>query len=290
MRGSSTKIITPRSIVPKKISFNVHPSHEAAARKANQNISKLLTPSELAQKRLQRTRLVNDAGTLNVPSIPSSTPSPNASSINQNASVPSASMTNSAPGSLPNLPPMPPTVPIGPQAYNNSNLNSLNASAAAQQIAAGMIRSGMMRPPISFGNQQSNPSTNPIITQLQQLQQLQQAHQQQQQQFSDSPLKSNVNYRSLGPQIRPPVNGPINFINLPPGITPLQMQQLQQKNSQANQQASQMQQMYAKSIQARPVNTLNVPNAAATIQTNDQEETNSNNANLRTSPRKSSNK
>lgn len=307
MRGSSTKIITPRSIVPKKISFNVHPSHEAAARKANQNISKLLTPSELAQKRLQRTRLVNDAGTLNVPSIPRSTPSPSASSINQNASVPSAPMTNSAPGSLPNLPPMPSTVPNGPQAYNNSNLNSLNASAAAQQIAAGMIRSGMMRPPISFGNQQSNPTTNPVITQLQQLQQLQQAHQQQQQQqqqhqqqqqqFSDSPLKSTANFRSLGPgQIRPPsVNGPINFMNLPPGITPLQMQQLQQKNSQANQllqqqQASQMQQMYAKSIQARPVNTLNLPNAAATIQTNDQEETNSNNLNLRTSPRKSSNK
>ena len=37
------------------ITFNVHPSHETALRKANLNITKMLTPSELALKRVQRT-------------------------------------------------------------------------------------------------------------------------------------------------------------------------------------------------------------------------------------------
>ena len=36
----------------------VHPSHEAAVRKANQNINKLLTPGELALRRLQRNRVM----------------------------------------------------------------------------------------------------------------------------------------------------------------------------------------------------------------------------------------
>lgn len=39
-------------------SSSVHPSHEAAVRKANQNINKLLTPGELALRRLQRNRVV----------------------------------------------------------------------------------------------------------------------------------------------------------------------------------------------------------------------------------------
>lgn len=38
--------------------LTTHPSHEAAVRKANQNINKLLTPSELALKRLQKNRVM----------------------------------------------------------------------------------------------------------------------------------------------------------------------------------------------------------------------------------------
>lgn len=305
MRGSNTKIITPRSIVPKKISFNVHPSHEAAARKANQNISKLLTPSELAQKRLQRTRLVNDAGTLNVPPIPRSTPSPNPSATGAQNTLPS---TNNS-GTVPNLPPMPAAVSNGPSVYNNMSASA--AAAAAQQIAAGMMRSGMMRPPPG----KAGPSTNPMIAQLQQLQQLQQYQQSQQQQiqmqqspqFGDSPSKTSQSYRPPVPgQSRPPSsNGPINFLNLPPGITPLQIQQLQQKQAQVNQlqqqqaqhqqqqlQQQQMQQMYAKTMQSRPPNPS--ANLAPKNQLSDQPQANdqssSNNSNLRTSPRKSSNK
>ncbi len=123
MRGASTKIITPRSVVPKKISFNVHPSHDSAARKANQNISKLLTPSELAQRRLQRTRLINEAGALGVPQIPRSTPSPgpqtagNASALN-----------------IPNLPPISITsTPVAPNNSNGNNSNGNNNSLFSQQ-------------------------------------------------------------------------------------------------------------------------------------------------------------
>ena len=305
MRGSNTKIITPRSIVPKKISFNVHPSHEAAARKANQNISKLLTPSELAQKRLQRTRLVNETGTLNVPSIPRSTPSPspsaNGSTVSQGSSAAAATIPQvsgpSNSGSIPNLPPMPSAVPSGGSIYNNMNqMNASAAAAAAQQIAAGMMRSGMMRPPPSKGPQTVPPS-NSMISQLQQLQQqmqLQQAQQQMQQtaQFSDSPSKASPNFRTpVTGQVRPPsANGPINFMNLPPGITPLQIQQLQQKQAQA-QHAAQLQQMYAKSMQSRPPNPSgnSAPKMTSPDQTASTDQSASNiNSNLRTSPRKSS--
>ena len=299
MRGSNTKIITPRSIVPKKISFNVHPSHEAAARKANQNISKLLTPSELAQKRLQRTRLVNETGTLNVPSIPRSTPSPGPSATGpaatQNAPTPMSQVPGTSnSGSVPNLPPMPSAVPSGGHVYNN-----MNASAAAQQIAAGMMRSGMMRPPASKGPQ-TGPPSNPMIAQLQQLQQqmqIQQAQQQQMQQqqsshFSDSPSKTSPNFRPpVSGQVRPPsANGPINFMNLPPGITPLQIQQLQQKQAQA-QQAAQLQQMYTKSMQSRPPTPSTANSTSKTTssdETSSTDQSSANNPNLRMSPRKSS--
>ena len=319
MRGTSTKIITPRSIVPKKISFNVHPSHEAAARKANQNISKLLTPSELAQKRLQRTRLVNDTGTLNVPSIPRSTPSPNPSAAN-GSTVPQPQLQQhlqpstqvplpSSVGSAPNLPPMPQAVPSGstyPQISTASG--HVNAAAAVQQIAAGMMRSGMIRPPSQPQNPsqqqlqapkgQPAPPANPMIAQLQQLQQLQQAQQQMQMQqaaaqFTDSASQSSQSYRPHQQQVRPPA---MNFMNLPPGITPLQLQQLQQQKqaqAQANQlqqqqQASQLQQMYAKSMQSRPPNPSSANQQKASESNSDQ--SNANNSNVRTSPRKSSNK
>ena len=314
MRGTSTKIITPRSIVPKKISFNVHPSHEAAARKANQNISKLVTPSELAQKRLQRTRLVNDTGTLNVPSIPRSTPSPNPSVNGSTAPQPqqlqpplSQGTSTSLMGSVPNLPPMPQAVPIGP-IYPSmpTAAGHMNASAAAQQIAAGMMRSGMMRPPGPSQNssqqsqqqQQQTPKgqpTNSIIAQLQQLQQLQQIQMQNAavaaSQFADSPSKNSQSFRPSQQQSRPPA---MNFMNLPPGITPLQLQQLQQqKQAQANHlqqqqqqqlQAAQLQQMYAKTMQSRP------PNPSSTPSESNSEQQSANNSNVRTSPRKSSNK
>lgn len=61
MNSASTKLISPRpSVAPKKLNMVSHPSHEAAARKANQNISKLLTPQELAMRRIQRTRIITD--------------------------------------------------------------------------------------------------------------------------------------------------------------------------------------------------------------------------------------
>lgn len=61
MNSSATRLITPRpSMLPKKLNMVAHPSHEAAARKANQNISKLLTPQELAMRRIQRTRIMTD--------------------------------------------------------------------------------------------------------------------------------------------------------------------------------------------------------------------------------------
>ena len=127
MRGSTTKIITPRSVVPKKISFNVHPSHESAARKANQNISKLLTPSELAQRRLQRTRLINEAGALGVPTIPRSTPSPG-------PQAPANAALN-----IPNLPPISVTsTPTGPSSTNTS-ATMLNQPQQQQQF---------LRPPL----------------------------------------------------------------------------------------------------------------------------------------------
>jgi hypothetical protein len=61
MNSSSTKLIATRPpIATKKLNMVAHPSHEAAARKANQNISKLLTPQELAMRRIQRTRIITD--------------------------------------------------------------------------------------------------------------------------------------------------------------------------------------------------------------------------------------
>lgn len=59
MNSLATKLITARSAMPpKKLNLAAHPSHEAAARRANQNISKLFTPHELALRRVQRTRYV----------------------------------------------------------------------------------------------------------------------------------------------------------------------------------------------------------------------------------------
>lgn len=62
MNSSLTKLIVPKpSIVTKKLNLTAHPSHEAAARKANQNISKFFTPQELAMRRIQRTRIISDS-------------------------------------------------------------------------------------------------------------------------------------------------------------------------------------------------------------------------------------
>lgn len=61
MNSVHTKLIASKPpVVTKKLNMVAHPSHEAAARKANQNISKLLTPQELAMRRIQRTRIVTD--------------------------------------------------------------------------------------------------------------------------------------------------------------------------------------------------------------------------------------
>ena len=56
-----TRPIQTASQASKKLqsaAATVHPSHEAAVRKANQNINKLLTPGELALRRLQRNRVM----------------------------------------------------------------------------------------------------------------------------------------------------------------------------------------------------------------------------------------
>lgn len=59
MKSSSTKLIAPSKIFnpSKKLNMAPHPSHDAAARKANQNIAKLFTPHELAMRRIQKSRL-----------------------------------------------------------------------------------------------------------------------------------------------------------------------------------------------------------------------------------------
>lgn len=57
----STRPLHSASQAAKKLqsaAATVHPSHEAAVRKANQNINKLLTPGELAMRRLQRNRVM----------------------------------------------------------------------------------------------------------------------------------------------------------------------------------------------------------------------------------------
>lgn len=54
MRGEATKIVAPKTLINKKLTLNAHPSHDAAARKANLSISKILTPSEIAMRRMQR--------------------------------------------------------------------------------------------------------------------------------------------------------------------------------------------------------------------------------------------
>ena len=85
MNSTMTKLISAKPIsAPKKLTLNPHPSHEAAARKANQNISKLLTPQELALRRIQRTttRIITDPASAAVAaaalmSIPRPPPSPN---------------------------------------------------------------------------------------------------------------------------------------------------------------------------------------------------------------------
>ena len=61
MNSASTKLIAAKNTAPpKKLNMTAHPSHEAAARKANLNISKLLTPQELAMRRIQRARIMTD--------------------------------------------------------------------------------------------------------------------------------------------------------------------------------------------------------------------------------------
>lgn len=61
MKSSNTRLISGKSLVNKKLSLNAHQSHEAAARKANLSISKILSPSELAMRRMQRQAQPNAA-------------------------------------------------------------------------------------------------------------------------------------------------------------------------------------------------------------------------------------
>ncbi len=75
MKAANTRIITPKNLVNKKLSLSAHPSHEAAARKANLSISKILTPSELALRRMQKQSVTPQAGT------PAATPIMNTGSV-----------------------------------------------------------------------------------------------------------------------------------------------------------------------------------------------------------------
>ncbi len=62
MNSALTKLIVSKATIStKKLSTVAHASHEAAARKANQSISKLFTPQELAMRRMQRTRVLSDS-------------------------------------------------------------------------------------------------------------------------------------------------------------------------------------------------------------------------------------
>lgn len=78
------------------ITFNVHPSHESALRKANMNLTKLLTPNELALRRVQKMHGMLAGTTL-------ATGQPPASSRTPHASTPAASDTAQglAPGQQP---------------------------------------------------------------------------------------------------------------------------------------------------------------------------------------------
>lgn len=63
MRGETTKLINlqskPNFLSVKRLSLIPHASHEAAARKANMNIAKMVvTPMDLAMRRIQKTRTV----------------------------------------------------------------------------------------------------------------------------------------------------------------------------------------------------------------------------------------
>ena len=52
---------TRPSTLHKKVSLLAHPSHEAAVKKAGVNMTKLLTPAELAMRKLQRARALAEA-------------------------------------------------------------------------------------------------------------------------------------------------------------------------------------------------------------------------------------
>ncbi len=59
MRGAATRLVSASapaggSRARQRLGISVHPSHEAAARKANMSISKLVTPMDLALRRMQR--------------------------------------------------------------------------------------------------------------------------------------------------------------------------------------------------------------------------------------------
>jgi len=55
MRGATTRLITQKAVtIGKNLTLTSHASHDAAVRKANMNISKILTPHELALRRIQR--------------------------------------------------------------------------------------------------------------------------------------------------------------------------------------------------------------------------------------------
>lgn len=187
MKASATKLIAPSKTynLSKKLNMSPHPSHDAAARKANQNIAKLFTPHELAMRRLQKSRLgipdtpvgagpanANPYGSL--PTLNNNSGSFN--SINHNvtstsshaSAIPSSTASNNLSSNYPSL-------------LHQNSLHHSNVSIQQQNIQQQLQRVQQMQ-----ASQMSNqlPPPPPHYQQQQQ-----QQHQQQQQRMPSPSLQ-----------------------------------------------------------------------------------------------------
>lgn len=142
MRGINSKLISPKAPsalgtanAAKKLSMSAHPSHEAAARKANQNISKLFTPQELAMRRLQRTRLVAE----HHPSMGNLT-----------------GITDHGTGIPRHLPGAPPRPPGSPSLRPPATTAAANYQAAVAAVVSSQQQQQQQIPPPTGGSSQVN--------------------------------------------------------------------------------------------------------------------------------------
>lgn len=199
MKASATKLIAPSKTynLSKKLNMSPHPSHDAAARKANQNIAKLFTPHELAMRRLQKSRLgipdtpvgagpanANPYGslpTLNNNSGSFNSINHNVTSTSSHASAVSTSTTSN------NLSSNYPSLHTNPLHHSNVSIQQQNIQQQlqrVQQMQASQMSSQLPPPPppLHYQQQQQQRMPSPSSQQkqiqqqiLQQQQQLQQA-------------------------------------------------------------------------------------------------------------------